>query len=313
MQSLTDCRTDGPFASILIPTYRRPNLVCRAIEGCLQQSADVPEPIEIVIIDNCPDRSAEEAIKKRFGNEPSTVRYVHEPRTGFSFVRNCALRNSRGRFVIFLDDDQFPQAGWLSAFVKAGKAGAKAAFGPLAPKYDIQPTNYARILDRIFSRQFARNGDDISKFYPYLSTGNCMFDKAECFPNDPAFDIRFNKIGGEDVWMFKGLYSRNIAFTWVAGALALESVPPERMTQHWLAKRRYRSGQIRALLALHPAQWRPYAAVFWMGAGAIQAVTYGTLYLLASIFRRSDAGDFIIKAAGGAGKVFWFRVMTNRT
>jgi succinoglycan biosynthesis protein ExoM len=298
---------EKPFASILIPTYRRPRLVCRALEYCLRQCADIPEQVEIVVVDNCPERSAEDPIKQRFSDELSRVRYIHEPKTGVSYARNSALRNARGQYVIFLDDDQFPEEGWLSAFIKVAKSGAKAAFGPLSPEYEIEPTKHARILDAIFSRQIpVHDGEDISGLYPYLSTGNCLFDKAACFMGDSEFDIRFNKLGGEDIWMFKSLCSRNIPLVWAAEAKALESIPPERMTLHWLAKRKFHSGQIRALLGLHPAQRRAYAVVFWMGVGAIQATYYGLLYPFALVFRRGKAEDCLIRAAGGAGKFLWF-------
>ncbi len=306
LQAPTANHLEKPFASILIPTYRRTQLVCRAIECCLRQFSDVPEQIEIVVVDNCPTRSAEDVVKKHFSRELSRVRYIHEPMTGVSFARNSALRNAQGRFVIFLDDDQFPQEGWLSAFIEVAKSGAKAAFGPISAKYDVQPAKHARILDAIFSRQIpVHNGDDISRLYPYLSTGNCLFDKAECFTHS-EFDIRFNKLGGEDIWMFKSLYSRNIPLVWAAEAKATESVPPERMTFQWLAKRKFHSGQIRALLGFHPAQHRRHAVIFWMGVGAIQATYYGLLYPFALVFQRGKAEDCLIKAAGGAGKFLWF-------
>lgn len=305
-QASTAYHPEKPFLSILIPTYRRPQLVCRALEKCLRQVADVREQVEIVVVDNCPTRSAENAIKKRFSDELSRVRYIHEPKTGVSFARNAALRNAQGRFVIFLDDDQFPEEGWLSAFVKVAKSGAKAAFGPISPKYDVQPGKHSRILDAIFSRRLPfRDGDNISRLYPYLSTGNCLFDKESCFVGS-KFDIRFNRIGGEDIWMFKTLCSRNIPLVWAAEAKAVESVPPERLTLQWLAKRKFHSGQIRALLGVHPAQRRAYAVIFWMGVGAVQATYHGLLYPFALIFQRSKAEDCLIRAAGGAGKFLWF-------
>jgi glycosyltransferase involved in cell wall biosynthesis len=269
--------------------------------------SNVSEPVEVVVVDNCPDKSAEDVVKSRFGGEFSRVRYIHEPKTGVSFARNSALQNARGKFVIFLDDDQFPEEGWLAAFIKIAKSGAKAAFGPISVKYEVEPAKFATILDAIFSRHIPVNdGDDISRLYPYLSTGNCLFDKAACFPADFEFDIRFNKLGGEDIWMFKSLCTRNVALVWAAEARATESVPPQRMTLRWLAKRKFHSGQIRALLGLHPAQRRTYAVIFWMGVGAIQATAYGLLYPFAVVLKRNGAGEYLIRAAGGAGKLLWF-------
>jgi hypothetical protein len=162
----------------------------------------------------------------------------------------------------------------------------------------------------MFSRQFPlQDGDEVTRLYPYLGTGNSIFDKAECFPNDRPFDIRFNKFGGEDVWMLRGLCSRNISFQWAEGAYVQERVPTGRLTCSYLVKRKYHDGQLRALLTFHPTRRQPFAALFWMGAGAVQVTLYGLLYLFASAFRRSSAEDFLIKAAGGAGKVFWFRAI----
>jgi succinoglycan biosynthesis protein ExoM len=294
------------FASILIPTYRRPNLVCRALENCIREINAAGEKIEVVVVDNCPDRSAEAAIKQRFDANSYPVRYIHEPRKGYSSVRNCLLQNACGRFVIFLDDDQYPEEGWLSAFLRSVKSGAVAAFGPIKPEYDVAPTNHKAILDKIFTRQFnLSDGADISGFSTRLSTGNCMFEKARCFPDGPAFDMRLNKRGGEDVWMFQGLLARSVPLTWVAEARAIESVPTSRITFWWLVRRRFESGQTRSLLVLHPSRRRPVLLPFWMAVGATQVVAYVGLYLIAALFRRNVAKDFLIKAAGGAGKVFW--------
>jgi succinoglycan biosynthesis protein ExoM len=298
---------EKPIASILIPTYRRPQLVCRAIEHCLQQISDVREHVEVVVVDNCPMKSAEAAVKARFSDEFSGVRYIHEPQTGVAFARNSALRNARGEFVIFLDDDQYPLEGWLAAFLKVARSGAKAAFGPVFPKYSVQPIKYTRILESTFTRKIpVRNGDDVSRLYPYLGTGNCLFNKAACFTQEDCFDERFNSIGGEDIWLLKNLCSRSISLIWAEEASVIESVPPERMTFQWLARRKFHAGQIRALLGLHPAQRRRYAVVFWMGVGAIQTTYCGLLYVFALVFRRDRAKDYLIRAAGGAGKLLWF-------
>lgn len=314
MQSAPASGPEAPFISILIPTYRRPDLVRQAVERCLEQMASLPESIEIVVTDNCPDRSAEEILRQDFGSHYANVRYVHEPRKGIAFARNRAIEAARGRYVIFLDDDQSPQEGWLAAFVEVASSGAKAAFGPLTPSYDVSPERHCAILDRVFSRLIpAGDGDDISAFYPYLGTGNSLFDKVACFSGRSAFDARFNKIGGEDIWMLKGLLARNIRFIWVPKAYVLERVPPERMTAHYLAARRYRSGQVRSLLTFHPARRRPLAVLFWMGAGAIQAGFYGARFLVAYLFQRHLAEDFFIRSAGGVGKIFWFRALSPRS
>lgn len=299
--------TQSPFISILIPTYRRLKLLNDVLSVCIEQSAPYGNLIEIVVIDNCRDGSAEGAVSTLIPLSHTCVRYVKEPRKGIATVRNTALRVARGKYVIFLDDDQLPQEGWLRAFVNAAHQGVKAAFGPLDPIYETPPVCNRRAVKRTFSRALpTENGSDIGRFYPYLGTGNSLFEREYCFPHT-AFDSRFDLMGGEDVWMLKGLHSRNIPFTWIADAKVLEFVPQERMTFEYLRRRKYQSGQIRAILSLHPAKRRPYAIPFWMGAGAIQTAVHMSLSGLTRAFSRDLSNDFQLRAYGGMGKLFWFK------
>jgi len=296
-----------PLVSILIPTYNRLQLLSRVLSACIEQAASFRESVEIVVVDNCAKGSAESLVTELSRTSPTFIRYVHEPRTGLAIVRNTALRSAHGKYVIFLDDDQLPLPGWLCAFMDAAERGVKAAFGPLEPLFEEPPTRSLHILTKIFSRAIpANDGDEIGRLYPYLGTGNSLFDKFHCFPDQESFDVRFNLFGGEDVWMLKGLRARNIPFSWVAEAKVLEFVPKVRMTFSYLNRRRFKSGQLRVLLSLHPAQRRPVAVLFWMGAGAAQAALNFPLSLLAWLFWRERMHDFRIKASGGIRKVFWF-------
>lgn len=294
------------FASILIPTYRRSQLLSRALAASIEQGAQISEPIEIVVVDNCANGSAKSVVTDLSRTAPISVRYVHEPRRGIATVRNSALHAAAGRYVIFLDDDQLPQPGWLRALIDAARKGAKAGFGPLAPQFEEAPAIFADALKRMFSRELhAENGDEIGHLYPYLGTGNSLFEKQYCFPHDDPFDVRLNFIGGEDVWMLSGLHARNVPLTWVAEAYALEFVSTSRMTYEYLRDRRFSSGQNRARLSLHLAKRRYATAFFWMSAGAAQMAINLTLCWLTWFFDRERALDYRIKASAGMGKFFW--------
>ncbi len=70
-------------------------------------------PVEAILVDNCPDASAR-AMASAFA---PLVRYVHEPSTGVVHARNRGVREAGGEYLIFLDDDEVPAAGWLNAFL----------------------------------------------------------------------------------------------------------------------------------------------------------------------------------------------------
>jgi succinoglycan biosynthesis protein ExoM len=295
------------FISILIPTYCRLPLLSQVLKACLEQAASFGDSVEILIIDNSAGGSAASLVKALSFNSSTALRYVHEPRTGVATARNTAIHSARGKYVIFLDDDQLPGEGWLEAFYKAAECGVKAAFGPLIPRFEAPPAMYSGVLKRIFSRVIpAEDGEEVGSLYPYLGTGNSLFEKMCCFPDRDAFDVQFDVGGGEDVWMLKALHSRKVPFTWVSGAKVVEYVPTARMTFSYLSSRKFRSGQTRALLSLHPDRRRPAALLFWMAAGLVQAALNLSLFWLTWPVKRETAREFRIKASGGLGKLFWF-------
>lgn len=92
--------SNAPLVTVVIPTYRRPQLVTNAIDSVLRQTF---KDLEIVVVDDCsPDdtRSVVEAIRD------GRVRYLrHETNKGLPAVRNTGIRAARGQYVAFLDDD----------------------------------------------------------------------------------------------------------------------------------------------------------------------------------------------------------------
>src|SRR5689334_17775365 len=98
--------------SIVIPTFRRPRLLNRLLGELLKQAATFGDDVEIIVVDNSPERSAE-PIVEALGE---AVRYVPEARGGVARARNAGVAASNGRYVIFVDDDQLPVPGWLVAF-----------------------------------------------------------------------------------------------------------------------------------------------------------------------------------------------------
>lgn len=95
-----------PLVSIIIPTYKRPLTLRRAISSCLNQTYS---NIEIIVIDdnNSGDeyRSETESLMKIYENN-NKVKYIkHEKNMNGSAARNTGIRVSKGKYVAFLDDD----------------------------------------------------------------------------------------------------------------------------------------------------------------------------------------------------------------
>ena len=108
--------------SIIIPTYKR----IAQLEKTLRSiSSACPSEYETIVIDDCPDGSAFSIAKKY------NAKYFYKNGTnrGQAKSRNLGIQISSGRFLIFVDDDDFFNADGISDLQAATSAGYSFVFG----------------------------------------------------------------------------------------------------------------------------------------------------------------------------------------
>lgn len=292
-------------ASVVITTYRRVTMLGELLDALRPQV--VERPVEVVVIDNCPDASARDLVEGL--NDPA-IRYEHEDRRGVVHARNRGVATARGTYVIFLDDDEVPTSGWLAAWLAQADGTTDASFGKIVPRFlGPCPDELRAQLLRTFSRDMRRpHGADISDLSAYVGTGNSMFHKERCLGAPEPFNLRFNARGGEDVWLIRGLVRTGKRLAWNHEALVEELVPEDRMTLPSLRLRRYNQGQIRSILAYGQGGAANVARVaFWMLAGAVQFLGYGAAATLARFVAPQRRAELLCRTSGGAGKIAWWR------
>ncbi len=118
------------LVSIVIPTYNRAELLLQAVESAFMQTY---KNIEVVVSDDGSTDDTEKLIKSRF---PGVV-YIKHRHGGVSYSRNVAIRSAKGRYIAFLDDDDY----WDERFIE-------------------------RCLDRINGTDFAGVVTNYYKLYP---------------------------------------------------------------------------------------------------------------------------------------------------
>ncbi len=94
------------LVSVIIPTYKRPTTLKRAIDSVLNQTY---KNVEVVVADDngigTEGGLDTEAVMQEYKND-SRVKYVqHEVNINGSAARNSGFRKSEGEFIMFLDDD----------------------------------------------------------------------------------------------------------------------------------------------------------------------------------------------------------------
>jgi glycosyltransferase involved in cell wall biosynthesis len=300
-----DPASEAPTASIVITTYRRTTMLAELLEALRLQIAQ--RAVEVVVVDNCPDASAQGVVAR---HDVHGIRYEHEARSGVVYARNRGVAVARGAYVIFLDDDEVPLAGWLDAWLGQADGKTDASFGRIVPRFLLPcPPDLIAQVTRNFSRDMRRpHGANITDMSAYLGTGNAMFHKARCLGQDGPFDLRFNARGGEDVWLIRGLVRDGRQLMWNHEALVEELVPADRMDLPSLRLRRFNQGQLRSVLAYGSGGPAGLArALFWMLAGAVQFLGFGMAAMFASLVAPMRRADLLCRASGGAGKMAWWR------
>lgn len=92
------------LVSVIIPTYKRPDMVLRAIHSVLKQTYS---NIEIIVVDdNGLGNEFQLKTAENLKTVSENIKYiVHEVNKGGSSARNTGWKNSSGEFITFLDDD----------------------------------------------------------------------------------------------------------------------------------------------------------------------------------------------------------------
>lgn len=177
-----------PLVSVIIPCYNQAHFVARAVRSCLEGN-NLPQ--EIIVVDDGSRDDVGLALAE-FGD---SIRLISKTNGGLSSARNAGLRAAKGRFLKFLDADD-----WLVR----GSLFRQVAFLEQAPE---------SLLITGFRYSFAdpdRNDEDrfpnFGLWQASLANGNCCPVHAFLLPRDMAlrmgyFDETLKALEDYDYWL----------------------------------------------------------------------------------------------------------------
>ena len=90
-----------PFFSIIIPTYNRSHLIKRAIDSVLSQDF---RNYELIVVDDGSTDDTHAVIEENYGQK---IKYTYQENKGVCAARNHGAKLARGKFLIFLDSDDW--------------------------------------------------------------------------------------------------------------------------------------------------------------------------------------------------------------
>src|SRR5579871_1271742 len=106
--------------SFVVPAYNEEAYLPDCLEAILSQTSDLPEPAEIIVVNNAStDRTREVAL-----GYPG-VRVVDEMRKGLTFARQAGFAASKGELIANVDSDSRLTPGWVEKVLKGFVADPK--------------------------------------------------------------------------------------------------------------------------------------------------------------------------------------------
>ncbi len=216
--------------SVVVPTYKRPNLLNRCLEALLKQ--DYPKgKFEIVVVSDGEDALTARAIDAM--PFPAIKYYSLPVKAGPAAARNLGWMLAEAELVAFTDDDCIPSDEWLQAIWSAyekSERGEVAFSGRTIVPINGHPTDYERNISQLASAEFI--------------TANCACTK-QALQKVSGFDERFRMAWREDSDLQFKFILHGIPILKVPGAAVTH---PVRKAPWGISIREERKGMFNALL-----------------------------------------------------------------
>lgn len=159
------------MVSIIIPAYNRAWSIGRAVESVLDQTM---RDFELIVVD---DGSTDGTGRFLSANYPG-VRVITIPHSGVSTARNTGIQNAQGKWIAFLDSDDY----WMPE-----KLSEQLSYLTLNPRFKICHTDEIWIRNGKRINQGKKHGKTAGWFFiPSLRL--CLISPSSVLIERPVFD-----------------------------------------------------------------------------------------------------------------------------
>ncbi|MBN4003914.1 hormogonium polysaccharide biosynthesis glycosyltransferase HpsE [Nostoc sp. LPT] len=142
--------TENLDFTVAIPTYNGESRLPELLERLQNQLHTDNLSWEIIVVDNNSTDNTAKVVQtyQKDWRCPYPLKYCFEAKQGAAYARKKAVLEAKGRFIGFLDDDNYPVANWVVAAYAFGEKYPKVgAYGSqIHPDWEVEPPeNFKRI------------------------------------------------------------------------------------------------------------------------------------------------------------------------
>lgn len=239
--------------SAVICTHNNYTLLKKAIESLLNQSLNRDE-YEILIIDNNPEEKTKQIVLT-YTNTYSNVRYINEKNLGLSYARNKGIKEAKGEYIAFIDDDAEADKEWLFSLTRC--------FEQTKPRPDIIggkvllrdeladiPKYVTPIVEVYYSKlDYGNKGlllNDNKRLTHYINGTNFAMKK-EIATKIGGFNVSLGRRGKslmsrEESRFLEEAAKRDCVIYYEPKAVVTHFISNERLRKRWLIRRSFAEG-----------------------------------------------------------------------
>ncbi len=184
----------NPQLSIIICTYNREEELKKCLYSLIEQSYTKKDFEAIIVDNNSTDKTNK--IFQDFQKKLTNARYIVEKKQGLSHARNKGFDVSRGKYLVYLDDDVILPKNYISNIKKViNKYNPDILGGPIYPYYTTPKPFWYK--DSYETRKYENKSGFSTSCN--ISGGNFIIKKV-VLKKTGKFNIQFGMIGDKD-WL----------------------------------------------------------------------------------------------------------------
>ena len=224
--------------TVVVCTRKRPELVKKCLESILAQKTEIP--FDVVVVENDDKQESKEIVDdciekaQQIGLE---MRYFCEPEQNIALARNRGIRECRGEFVLFIDDDETAAPDWIEKMVEIQKrTDADVVQGTCEP---IFPDDFPELFRHGSIYSFEAFSEECVRV-PGVTTNTTLYRLSALAGRENPLDPAYGTTGGSDFEL--SLYLDGIGKSQYKTALAkvYEFQPLKRASFRFFTERNFR-------------------------------------------------------------------------
>jgi len=200
--------------SVIVPTYKRPQLLKKCLQALLKQKFDKHQ-YEVIVVSDGPDMETRSLVSSLAKNRVTPVRFLCLPiKKGPAAARNYGWLNAKSKVIAFTDDDCLPDLDWLNEIAaNIDPDTDEAITGRVTVPRSARPTDYEQNTAGLEKAEFI--------------TANCACTRSALIRTG-GFDERFSMAWREDSELEFKLITEHIPIKRVESAIVAHPVRQAR-------------------------------------------------------------------------------------